>query len=185
MKLSSFRLHLARPPTGYVANTLLVLTALCAGLLLLVLSQGIVVMNGSNSLPHNGYLMLRWPNTPIKGSYVAFDGPGQYNTLFSGLVFVKKVFAVAGDELRVEEGQVCVEATCFPVGQGSASRGLTLNKATIVPEGRIAVFGTSPDSLDSRYAQIGFIRTRDLVGVGVPLPIPHWENLKLWMDRWL
>ena len=185
MNMSSLRFKLPEPPAGYPATLLLGFIGLYTAVVMIVITLGMVVMNGSHSLPHNGYFMLRWPNVAIKGSYVAFDGPPRYRSLFKDLVFVKKVMAVAGDELRVEENQVCVEEACFPLDQNSGFRGLTLNQATIVPEGHVAVFGTSPDSLDSRYEQIGFVKTQDFVGVGFPVPVPRWQDLKAWTDKWL
>ncbi|MDG1430022.1 MAG: hypothetical protein P8Q23_00510, partial [Paracoccaceae bacterium] len=39
------------------------------------LSAGTLVINGTSSLPHSGYVMLRWPIVPLKGSYIAFRTP--------------------------------------------------------------------------------------------------------------
>lgn len=155
-----------------------------SAVILLGLSQGTLVMNGSKSLPDNGYFMLRWPKLVSKGSYVAFETPEPFQGVFGDFVFVKKVFAVGGEVIEVHDDKVCVEQICFPISDSAANKGLKLNQATIVPEGRLAVYGTADDSLDSRYAQIGFLAKEDVIASGYPVPVPHWEKLQGWVRKW-
>jgi hypothetical protein len=47
----------------------------------------------------------------------------------------------------------------------------------------VAAFGTSPDSLDSRYATVGLFSTESIVAIGVGTDlIPNWKELQAWAD---
>lgn len=142
-----------------------------------------ITLNGSNSLPHNGYLMVTWPKILWRGAYVAINPPAVFAEIFDGVYFVKEVRGLDGDMIRHNSAnEVCLQDECFelledrveilrdPVGAGE------------IPEGMFAAFGTANNSLDSRYDVIGLFSRENVVAVGVPLRIPHWKEIKAWLE---
>ena len=100
------------------------------------------------------------------------------------MYFVKEVHGLAGDIIQhslVDE--ICLQDECYgllenrleilrkPVGAGE------------IPEGKFAAFGTANNSLDSRYDVIGLFSRENVVAVGVPLRIPHWKEIKAWLEN--
>ena len=76
------------------------------------LSAGRLVLNGTNSLPHTGYLMVSWPILPLRGSYVAFPSPEAVAERFQGFPFVKQIVGLPGDVITATDAQVCVAGEC-------------------------------------------------------------------------
>lgn len=144
-------------------------------------TQATLVLNGSDSLPHNGYLMFEWPKTAIKGSYVAFDAPEEFGNIFDGTVFVKRVEGVAGDIITASDEAVCVGQTCRTLDQRLVQKGWKAISYGVVPDGKVVVFGDSDNSLDSRYAAVGVVDIKsEIRASGFPLPIPRWKTLVGW-----
>ena len=86
---------------------------------------------------------------------------------------VKRVVAVAGDELDLADGHVLVNGQ--PADETYLPEGVITNPApesqsgltypVRVPEGRVFVMGDNRGgSTDSRYSAVGFIRVDDLLG---------------------
>lgn len=147
-----------------------------------VLSTGRLVLNGTNSLPHNGYVMVRWPIVPLKGSYIAFPAPKAVDARFQHLPFIKRIVGHPGDAIAVSNEKVCVAEDCRPLLPSLSARGLKPLSEGIVPEDHYVVFGDAPDSLDSRYALIGTVAREDILAVGYPVAIPHWTELSAWLN---
>ena len=162
------------------------LLAVLVGIITLVgfylLSAGTVVLNGTNSLPHNGYAMISWPISPWRGSYVAFDAPPVVDTRYRNLRFIKRVVGMPGDEIVWHGTSVCVAQVCREPLPSLTAQGFAPLPRSIVPDKSYVVFGDVPDSLDSRYAVIGLVSLDQITAVGVPAPIPHWTEVQTWFE---
>jgi len=146
------------------------------------LAFGSVVINGTTSLPHNGYFMLRWPLLITSGSYVAFEAPDVVGERFQAYSFVKRVVGVPGDTVQVSGNQVCVNEDCRTLQESLLEKGIEPIAAMTLKAGQYLVFGDAPDSLDSRYALIGAIPHEKIEAVGFPIPFPHWKEIKAWFE---
>lgn len=161
--------------------------ALVAGLSVFIVAGtftlvfGRFVLNGTASLPHHGYLMWSWPNVPVRGAYVAFPAPKAVDARFQNFAFVKRIVGLPGDLVKVEGATVCVEADCRTLLPELLERGLVPLAAGPVPKGSLVVFGDAPDSLDSRYGRVGFISIKSIEATGIPIPSPHWKELRRWL----
>lgn len=164
-------------------RTLLLLSALTLAMIgYWCLAFGTVVLNGSSSLPHSGYFMLRAPLYTPRGSYVAFAAPDVVAAEYRGLRFVKRVVGAPGDLIRASQARVCIEANCRELLPSLAGAGFEPLPSGPIPQGKIAVFGDAENSLDSRYAAIGLIDQSDVLAVGGPIPLPNWKVIRQWLD---
>lgn len=160
---------------------LFVVTGICAGTGFALLANGAIVLNGSDSLPHNAYYMLKAPLIVARGTYVAFDPPAIVAEKFEELTFVKRVVGRPGDLVVTENNQVCVGAECRDLHEDALSAGYLPLESGIIPDNEYVVFGDSPDSLDSRYRAIGTIKRAKITAAGLPLAFPHWKKVQQWL----
>ena len=156
-------------------------TGLVTAALFFLLAEGTLVLNGSTSLPHSGYLMLRWPQLLARGIYVAFAPPARLAEHFEGVSFIKRIVGVAGDRVATDGETVCIAGTCRALLPNLRAGGVLATTEGVIPEGFIAVFGDSPDSLDSRYAVVGLVPTAEVQAAGIPVPMPHWTEVQRWL----
>ena len=147
-----------------------------------VLSSGRLVLNGTNSLPHSGYFMVRWPILPLRGSYVAFRSPEVVDARFQSFPFVKRIVGLPGDQVITRGTEVCIEDSCRSLLQKLVEQGLKPLPDGPIENDHYVVFGDAPDSLDSRYALIGTVAKSDILAVGYPIPIPHWTEWHAWFQ---
>lgn len=140
-------------------------------------------LNASGSMADHAYVMWTWPQTRWRGMVIAAAAPDAYARQFEGLFFTKRIVGLPGDLIEHRAGNVCVAGECFPLAMQNGRPYAPPVPEGPIPDGFYAAFGTSPDSLDSRYATIGlFSRDRILAtGFGTNL-IPHWTELKSWAD---
>ncbi|MDG1738684.1 MAG: S26 family signal peptidase [Paracoccaceae bacterium] len=146
------------------------------------LSAGTLVINGTSSLPHSGYVMLRWPIVPLKGSYIAFRTPVAVDDRFQNFPFVKRVAGRPGDKITSTDTRVCIADDCRSLLGDLTAKGLRSLPSGKIGDDQYVVFGDAPDSLDSRYALIGTVAKSDILAVGFPVPIPHWTELHAWFQ---
>lgn len=147
-----------------------------------LLSAGTLVLNGTSSLPHNGYAMLSWPIVPWKDAYVAFDAPSAIDARYQHLTFIKRVVGMPGDKIVWHDASVCVASQCRELLPSLVDKGFARLPEGVVPDNKYVVFGDAEDSLDSRYAVIGMISHDEITAVGVPAPIPHWKAWQSWFE---
>lgn len=162
-----------------VAGSLFVATGFWA------LSTVRVNLNGSSSLPFNAFVMWGWPKLVWHGAMIAAYPPPAYSEAFKGFYFTKEVKGLPGDIVRHDDdGRVCINSDCFTLATPNGKQfGSPLPEGPI-PNGMVAAFGTSPDSLDSRYAEVGLFSLDRIVAVGVGTDlIPHWKDIKAWSDK--
>lgn len=161
-----------------------VLLLLLAGILFYAATAIRITLNGSNSLPHTGYLMVAWPKPILFGSYVAVKPPLRLRDKFhADAVFVKRVGGVEGDRIvHGKDGlEICVRDTCYPLEVQDGKSRFAASPEGLIGLGRIALFGSAADSLDSRYGAVGLFPTDDVVAVGFPIALPHWKTIRTWI----
>ncbi|WP_158972259.1 S26 family signal peptidase [Chachezhania sediminis] len=148
------------------------------------LAFGRLMMNATESMEAHAFALFTWPRILSPGLVAAVKMPPVLARQFPGqnLYLAKRIVGVPGDAIAHVEGRICLRGQCFApfVEEGHAVAALW--SATRVPEGQIAIFGESADSLDSRYEIIGGIPVEDVIAVGFPIPFPHWSELKAWLE---
>lgn len=138
-----------------------------------------IVMNASTSLEDPAYLMLEHPVFLRRGAVVAADMPDALRASYDGFHYVKVIRGLPGQEITLDQsGNPCIDGfECFPLFPKDGRPILPAIKPGMIPPDHYAVFGTSADSLDSRYAAIGLVHKDDLVGRGIALPwAPDWRK---------
>lgn len=140
---------------------------------LLVLDQVDIVMNASESLDEPAFLLIEHPVFLGKHAVVAAKMPDVLQPKFGDEnLYVKRIGGIPGDVITLDHlGNPCIaDFECFPL---QIKNGKPISSAIppgVIPADHFAVFGTSEDSLDSRYEAIGLIHKDDLVGRGVAVP---------------
>jgi type IV secretory pathway protease TraF len=144
-------------------------------------ANGAIVLNGTDSLSHNAYYMLKKPKLLIKGAYVAFKTPKILADQYDELVFVKRIAGTTGDEIILRNNQICIKSDCRKLHHQMLNAGYAPLASGIIEKNKIVVFGDSLDSLDSRYAEIGTIDKQEIIATGIPIPLPNWKVIKKWI----
>jgi conjugal transfer pilin signal peptidase TrbI len=133
-----------------------------------------LLINASDSLPNWAFLINR-TRLPARGDYVFFDPPASalLRRHFGAepQVFGKRVYGVPGDIVGHEGRRVTINGVPVATMKPVTRRGevLTPGATGRVPDG--CYFAATPhrDGFDSRYAEIGFVCVRQIVGTGVPV----------------
>lgn len=150
------------------------------------LAFGRLVVNGTDSLEANAFVMVTWPKPLWRGSVVALEMP---EPLRKGLdldegqaVLVKRVVGIPGDRVQHSRDGLCVGHACLVAHPRSDGSGLDLWAGDVVPTDAVFVVGESATSLDSRYAAIGPRPVDDILAVGFPVRFPNWRALRVMLD---
>ena len=149
------------------------------GLCIFLLDRVDIVMNASTSLEDPAYLMLEHPVVLTKGAVIAAKMPDPLKAKYDGFHYVKVIRGLPGDEVTLDgAGNPCIEDfECFPLFRENGEPIAPAIKPGVIPADHFAVFGTSADSLDSRYDAIGLVHKDDLIGRGIALPwVPDWRK---------
>ena len=138
-----------------------------------------IVMNASQSLDEPGFVMLDQPVFLSRGVVVSAVMPDALQDNYGEYRFVKRIGGVPGDMITLDAtGNPCINDVCYPVWMKDDAPFAPAIAPGIIPPNHYALFGTSLDSLDSRYAVIGLIPEDTLVGRGWPLPImADWREV--------
>ncbi len=127
-----------------------------------------VGINLDHSLPGHVFLIHKG-EMPAKGKFVGFRFQGFPPYFPQGAIFVKILAGVPGDVVRVvDDGCIKYRVNRIVIGCAKPrtrdGKTLLLGPVGEIPRGRYAVRGTHPDSLDSRYAAVGWIRRGQIIG---------------------
>ncbi len=131
-------------------------------------------VNVTESLPAKVFLVLKWDHNPKPGELVAFRWTGS-KPYPSGLMFVKIVGGVGGDEVSRTNREYAVNGRGIGTAREYGSRGpmagvpLALGPTGTIPSGHFFVYTPHPQSLDSRYELLGWVRQDQVVGRAVVL----------------
>lgn len=142
-------------------------------------------LNGSSSLPENAFLLWTWPKVIRPGVVIAAEPPAAVRERFKGVLFMKRVVGMPGDPItHSADGAVCVRGECFAPQVVDCRPFAPLLPEGVIPEGAVAAFGESPDSLDSRYALIGLFPIAEVQAVGFGTnAVPHWTVIAEWLEE--
>lgn len=131
-------------------------------------------VNASDSLPNWAFLVDR-SGAPAKGDYIFFAPPR------SALLrrhfgdrprpFGKIVYGVAGDVVSHHGSTVLINGEPVASMKARTRLGETLTRGRTgpIPGGCFFAATSHRDGFDSRYADIGFVCARQVVGTGVPI----------------
>ena len=137
-----------------------------------VLDQFNLIMNASQSLDEPAFVVFEHPILLRRGAVIAAEMPEVLQDRFGEFQFVKRIGGLPGDEITINaDGSPCVNDQCYPPWIKDGHPVAARIAPGVIPDGHYAVFGTSPDSLDSRYSVIGLISEDRLIGRGWPLPV--------------
>ncbi len=133
-----------------------------------------VLINMSDSLPNWAFLLTKG-SAPAFGDHVFFEAPrSQLLAAHFGprpAPFGKRVLGMPGEVVRHHHRLVTVGVRVVGWTKPVTRTGMPLARG---PQGRIPpgcyYVGTDhPDGFDSRYAAIGFVCRRQILGVGTPV----------------
>lgn len=163
--LDTIYLHLARRAANYLW-ALVVFVAFSR--------HFILTINISDSLPGAIYLVQKGVK-PHKGDFVAFRyaGGGPYDR---GSIFLKRTLGMPGSKVIARDagngffdffvdGQPAGRAK--PLSKGGVP--LQIGPVGAIPLGQYFMSAPHPDSLDSRYALVGWVSESELVGRAISL----------------
>ena len=129
------------------------------------------LINASPSLPHWAFWLDR--DAPItRGSLIFFEPPKSelVESHFGKepQMFGKRVLGLPGDVVRHEGDQVFINGQAIATRLEKTSLGvaLTAGPKSVIPEGCFYAGTDHPRGFDSRYAEIGFVCTKQIMGSG-------------------
>lgn len=153
-----------------------ILFSLCTGLSALAEWQrrhGLVI-NITQSLPNWAFWIDR-TRTPARGDYVFFRvEPTPLIRAHFGerpRLFGKRIYGMPGDVVTRQGLMFLVNGRPVATAKERSRQGapLTPGPTGTIPPGRYFVATPHQDGFDSRYADIGWVPHRQLVGVGTPI----------------
>ncbi|MBP2278471.1 conjugative transfer signal peptidase [compost metagenome] len=134
----------------------------------------LLLINTTDSLPNWAFLIRRYQR-PERGDYLFFDPPASalLRRHFGAKpqMFGKIVYGMPGDVVAHLGPIVTVNGT--PVSRmksrTKAGEPLTPGGVGRIPAGCYYAGSPHPDGFDSRYAEVGFVCGRQIIGIGEPV----------------
>ena len=133
-----------------------------------------LMINASPSLPYWAIWLDR-AGTPARGDLIVFVPPkSALLTRHFGAKpqpFGKRVLGIAGDQVTQHAGTFSVNGQPVALAKTTSKLGepLALGPTGTIPRGCFFVATEHKDSFDSRYAAIGWVCKRQILGVGKPV----------------
>lgn len=127
-------------------------------------------LNETDSLPNWAFIADQGHRTPRRGELVAYlPPPNPYYP--PGMAFGKIVGGVPGDLVERRGRTFFVNGRPVGVAKTHARDGRPVDPGPVgrIPPGRYFVYTPHPDSLDSRYALMGWIPQSRILGVATPV----------------
>ncbi len=139
-------------------------------------------VNYTESLPDHVFVTVKGWKTGLKrGDYVAYRFPNEhpYSPFRKGDHMVKIIVGTAGDEVRMNADRsfsifASDDSSAFKTLGGHSTgvaktvsrtgKPLEAGPTGVIPEGSYYVYAPHKDSLDSRYAIVGWVTTDDIIG---------------------
>ena len=152
--------------------------AIILGLVMLGLWSGIkhftdrygFAINLTQSLPNWAFITDRQDKDLQRGDLVEFSPPP--TPYYPAKIhFVKRVAGVAGDQVEARGQRFYVAGQFVGVAKTRSKTGQIAIAGPVgtIPPGHYFVVGEHVDSLDSRYAMIGWIGAERVIGKAVPV----------------
>ena len=124
----------------------------------------VIGVNVTASLPYRLFIIDKGDH-PERNQYVAFRWPGG-GPYAAGATFVKQIIGIPGDVITRVNRSFFVNGR--PVGlakpMSRSGQPLAPGPTGTLPTGRFYVRAPHPDSLDSRYALLGWISESQIIG---------------------
>jgi len=136
--------------------------------------EHLFLVNASKSLPNWAFLIHR-QQVPQRGDYVFFDPPASdlLRRHFGPepQMFGKIIYGLPGDRVAHAGSLVLINGAAISRMKPRTRAGEPLTPGAVgaVPPGCYYAGTRHPDGFDSRYAEIGFVCRRQIVGVGEPV----------------
>lgn len=127
-------------------------------------------LNETDSLPNWAFWVNKNELTPQRGDYFAFVAPP--NPYYpAGFRFAKQIVGVPGDVVEVHGREFWIGGRLVGIAKthDQAGNPAVMSAAGEIPEGKYFVATPHKDSFDSRYALIGLIDRKKLVGKAYPV----------------
>jgi conjugal transfer pilin signal peptidase TrbI len=127
----------------------------------------VVAVNQTDSLPYK-LILIRKAALPERGQYVVFKAPdnGRYNN-----PFIKLVGGAGGDTVSREGRSYYVAGRHIGDAKEFSKLGepTNLGPVGVIPEGSYFVYTNNKDSYDSRYQEIGWVESSNIIGIAYPI----------------
>ena len=151
--------------TWGLAVAILGTTALAVGAMFALAERYQLALNVTPSLPGHVYLIDRKDKTPVKDGLIAFRVQNAA-PLPDNITVVKIVKGLPGDEITVIDRSVYVNGRFLAWAKPQAMSGepLVAIPSQTIGKDSFYVYAPHPDSFDSRYAKLGLIDSRQIVG---------------------
>lgn len=123
-----------------------------------------LMLNKTNSLPGSVFLIERGV-LPGRGELVFFQPPP---SSFIHMRMLKEIGGVAGDVVEMRDRVFSVNGQLIGRAKETSVTGRPLLPGPVgtIEPGYLFVFGSSQDSYDSRYAEIGWVSLSQVIGRG-------------------
>lgn len=171
-------LYRHQPPAWVVRSLYRLLIGMVAIAALAVIAMPFfsIGINLDHSLPGHVFLIHKDGTPPGRGQIVAFRFQGYEPYFPEGTTFVKILAGVPGDtvsamhngciEYRVNVTRTDPNGTLIGCAKPKARDGRELRPGPtgMIPDGEYAVRGTHADSMDSRYAAVGWVGRSQIIG---------------------
>jgi conjugal transfer pilin signal peptidase TrbI len=134
----------------------------------------LLLINASDSLPNWAFLIRRH-QLPARGDYVFFDPPRSMllRRHFGAKpqMFGKIVYGMPGDVVAHDGAIVMINGASVARMKPRTRAGELLTPGAVgaIPAGCYYAGSPHRDGFDSRYAEIGFVCGRQVIGVGEPV----------------
>lgn len=129
-----------------------------------------VGFNVTESLPNKVFVITKFNRHVERGDYANFSWHGTKH-FPRGIEFVKIVRGVPGDVVEFRERAVYINGEFVTRAKQTSLKGepLELGPTGVIPPGKFFMYATHKDSMDSRYAEAGWIDESAVLGKAYPL----------------
>jgi len=144
---------------------LFVLLLICP---LLVSNYFKLLINTCDSLPYKVFLLRKDELPTSKGQLIVFNAKD--NKKYKS-AFIKIIGGTPGDIVSRKDRSYFINGKFIGVAKETSKEGevATLGPTGEIPHGQYFVYTTHPDSYDSKYEDIGWIKDTDILGIAYPI----------------
>jgi conjugal transfer pilin signal peptidase TrbI len=144
------------------------LTLFNVGIIYALTTNYKLLINTSYSLDNFAFIVKKNALPQQAGEYIAFNAPS--NQLYDK-PFVKIVAGIPGDRLEVRNRVFYINGKeiCRAKEYSKTGMPLEIGPTGVLPPGSYFVYSPNKDSYDSRYKNVGWVKSRDIIGIATPI----------------